>query len=93
MRFHCLRDLEQHKRFKVFWKPGTTNLGDYHTKHFHGSNHQGVHPTYLNWKNNQDIRGRTETLSSGIHHGCVKTVPGKATAISALARLLKTTPK
>ena len=26
------------KHFKVFWKPGTTNLGDYHTKH-HAPNH------------------------------------------------------
>ena len=65
MCFHWLRDREQQKHFKGFYKPGTTNLSN-DQKKFHDIRHQGVSPTYLHCKNNQDIRVRTETPSSDI---------------------------
>ena len=38
MRFYWVQDRTKQNHFKVFWKPGTTNLGGYHTKH-HAPNH------------------------------------------------------
>eukprot|EP00956_Cyclotella_meneghiniana_P018711 scaffold31391_cov75-Cyclotella_meneghiniana.AAC.6 len=33
MRFHWLRDRANQKQFRFYWRPGTTNRGDYYTKH------------------------------------------------------------
>jgi hypothetical protein len=33
MRFHWLRDREAQGRFRIHWRPGSTNLTDYFTKH------------------------------------------------------------
>ena len=33
MRFHWIQDRILQEHFNVFWKPGPTNLGDYHSKH------------------------------------------------------------
>ena len=88
MRFYWLRDREQQNQFHIFWKPGKTNLGDYHTKHHPASHHQAVRPIYLHCKNNKDIKGTTEAPSSDILRGCVKPVPRKLVAVAALAQLL-----
>ena len=39
MRFHCIQDRILQEHFNVFWKPGPTNVGDYHSK-FHPTPHQ-----------------------------------------------------
>ncbi len=33
MRFHWLRDREAQGQFRIYWRPGKTNLVDYFTKH------------------------------------------------------------
>ena len=47
MRFHWLRCRQAQKMFHFFWRPGTTNMGDYTTKHHPGSHHKNVRPEYL----------------------------------------------
>jgi hypothetical protein len=47
MRFYWLKDRECQMQFKVFWKPGKENEGDYFTKHHPPSHHRRVRPTYL----------------------------------------------
>ena len=47
MRFYWLRDRVRQKQFHVHWKPGTTNLADYVTKHHPTKHHQSVRPLYV----------------------------------------------
>jgi hypothetical protein len=39
MRFHWLRDRENRNQFKIYWRPGKTNLADYWTKHHPAKHH------------------------------------------------------
>ena len=47
MRFHWIhaRILQEH--FHVFWKPGPTNLGDYHSKHHPTPHHRKLRHTKM----------------------------------------------
>ncbi len=47
MRFHWLHDRETQKQFRIYWRPGPTNLGDYWTKHHPPSHHQNMRPEFL----------------------------------------------
>ena len=47
MRFHWLRDRDSQGQFRFYWRPGTANLGDYHTKHHPGKHHQNVRPQFV----------------------------------------------
>jgi len=47
MRFHWLRDRENQKQFRFYWRPGTTNRGDYFTKHHPASHHRNIRPELL----------------------------------------------
>jgi hypothetical protein len=47
MRFYWVRDRVAQKHFIIQWAPGSTNLGDYHTKNFAGKHHQLVRSIYL----------------------------------------------
>ena len=47
MRFRWLRDRTSQQQFRYYWRPGPTNLGDYHTKHHPGSHHQNVRPEFI----------------------------------------------
>ena len=47
MRFHWVRDRVDQQQFKVYWRPGKTNLADYVTKHHPASHHQLMRPIYL----------------------------------------------
>ena len=47
MRFHWMQDRIIQRQFEVFWKPGPTNLGDYHSKHHPVAHHQQVRGTNL----------------------------------------------
>jgi len=47
MRFYWINDRISQGQFIVFWKPGPTNLGDYHSKHHPMSHHIKSRPTYL----------------------------------------------
>ena len=47
MRFYWVQDRIKQKQFNVFWKPGSTNLGDYHMKHHVPINHRNVRVHYI----------------------------------------------
>ena len=47
MRFYWVQDRIKQKHLKVFWKPGTTNLGDYHTKHHAPNHHRDGRKNYI----------------------------------------------
>ena len=52
MRFYWVRDRIGQDQFKVFWKPGSTNLGDYFTKHHNVQHHKCMHLVYLHCPGN-----------------------------------------
>ena len=47
MRFHWLRDREAQKQFRIYWRPGSTNRGDYWTKHHPAKHHENVRPEFI----------------------------------------------
>jgi len=47
MRFHWLRDREAQEQFRIYWRPGKTNLADYFTKHHPPSHHANVRSEFL----------------------------------------------
>ena len=47
MRFHWLRDRANQKQFRFYWRPGTTNRGDYFTKHHPASHHRNMRAELL----------------------------------------------
>ena len=47
MRFYWIRDRTSQSQFLIYWNPGITNLGNYHTKHHSPDYHQLMRPTYL----------------------------------------------
>ena len=52
MQFYWIQDRVTQKQFKVYWRPGHTNLADYFTKHHAPSHHRLTRSTYLNCLNN-----------------------------------------
>jgi hypothetical protein len=51
MRFYWIRDRVKQGQFQILWKKGSSNLGDYFTKHFPASHHKQVRPSYLHQGN------------------------------------------
>ena len=47
MRFYWIRDCTRQGQFKNYWGPGSTNLGDYHTKHHSPIHHILIRPQLL----------------------------------------------
>ena len=47
MRFHWLRDREAQGQFRIYWRPGGTNLADYYTKHHPPAHHVNVRAEFL----------------------------------------------
>ncbi len=47
MRFHWLQDLEAQGQFRIYWRPGKTNLADYFTKHHSPAHHVNVRAEFL----------------------------------------------
>ena len=47
MRFHWLRDREAQGQFRIYWRPGKTNLADYFTKHHPPMHHVNVRSEFL----------------------------------------------
>ena len=46
MCLYRIRDRKNQKQFNIYWKPGSTNKGDYFTRHFPLNNHSIVLPSY-----------------------------------------------
>ena len=68
MRFYWLKDREQQGQFRIFWRPGTENLGDYHTKHHPTSHHRLMRSTYLH------TTPQKQTYLNALR-GCVNSPP------------------
>ena len=49
MRFLLGAGSIKQKQFNVFWKPGSTNFGDYHTKHHAPIHHHNVRTPYIHF--------------------------------------------
>ena len=47
MRFFWMRCKESQKMFSVYWRPGTTNIVDYFTRHHPAAHHRNVRPEFL----------------------------------------------
>ncbi len=47
MHFEWLLDQEQQGQFKIYWKPGKTNLAHYFTKHHPPSHHRHMRGEFL----------------------------------------------
>ena len=47
MRFYWIQERTQQGQFFIYWKPGSTNLGEYFTKHHSPAHHRLMRPTYL----------------------------------------------
>ena len=47
IRFYWIRDRRNQEQFNIYWKPGSTNRGDYFTKHFPPAHHSTVCPSYF----------------------------------------------
>ena len=47
MQFHWLRCRDNQKQFRTYWRAGSTNRGDYVTKHHPAIHHTSTRSTYL----------------------------------------------
>ena len=47
MRFCWIQDRTRQGPFLIYWKSGSTKLGDYFTKHHSPAHHRIMQPTYL----------------------------------------------
>jgi hypothetical protein len=66
MRFHWIKDRTARRQFLVYWRPGSTNLGDYHTKHHSPTHHRRMRSTFLH-----PTEQLANTVISLILRGCV----------------------
>ena len=47
MRYHWLHNRQTKQQFNIFWEKGTSNNGDYYTKHYAISVHRSQRPKYM----------------------------------------------
>ena len=55
MNYWFMRDRQDRKQFKYYWKPGKSNKGDYFTKHFCPATHRERRPTFLTLRSVLDM--------------------------------------
>ena len=70
MHFYWIQDRTQQRQFIIYWKPGSTNLGDYFTKHHSPAHHRIMQPTYLH-----PTTQLANAVISHILRGCVNPTP------------------
>jgi hypothetical protein len=64
MRFYWLKDRETRKQFRIYWRAGKLNLGDYVTKHHPAVHHQTIRPTILTpWKVVETLRAKLKKIA------------------------------
>ena len=71
MRFYWIRDRRNQYQFNIYWKPGSTNRGDYFTKHFPPAHHSTVRPSYLHvakYGKRSTLQGCVNLSLSANHH-------------------------
>ena len=47
MNFHWLRDRSAQNQFRIYWRPGKSNLGDYYSKHHPSAHHKDMRSQFL----------------------------------------------
>ena len=70
MRFYWIQDRTRQGQFLIYWKPGSTNLGNYLTKHHSPDHHRIMQPTYLH-----PTTQMANAVISHILQGCVNPTP------------------
>ena len=70
MRYFWLLDQKNNRYFKIWYKPGAENMGDYPSKAHTGAIHQHVRPYYLHMPNSPRTLLRADKPSS--RRGCVE---------------------
>ena len=91
MRFHWLRDREAQDQFKIYWRPGGTNLADYFTKHHPPAHHVNVRAEFLTKiKDLADARAARQTTNTSDKittlQGCVRQASVRELAKRVLAK-------
>jgi hypothetical protein len=66
MRFHWLRDRDAQGQFRFYWRPGPTNLGDYHSKHHPGPHHTDQRYNYLTPPRYVELLRRAKQLAGAV---------------------------
>jgi hypothetical protein len=67
MRFEWLLDRQQQGQFKIYWRPGKTNLADYFTKHHPPSHHRNVRGEFLTRVSIlQQLRNKNKILEASL---------------------------
>ena len=90
MRLFWIRDRCEQGQFRVQWKPGATNHGDYFSKHHTAAHHRKMRPQYLtkifdgtpNVQQSTDCATRTLSRMACTCEGVLKpspSVPGSTT--------------
>ena len=57
MRFYWINDRIKQGQFRVFWRPGSENLGNYHPKHHPTDHHIAVWSKYLHVPKLSSLQG------------------------------------
>jgi hypothetical protein len=91
MRYHWLRDREAQGQFKIYWRPGGTNLADYFKKHHPPAHHVNVRAEFLTkMKNLAEARAARQTTNASEKiatlQGCVRQASIRELAQRILAR-------
>ena len=68
MRFHWLRDREAQGQFRIYWRPGGTNLADYYTKHHPPAHHVNVRAEFLT-----RLKERSEAREGQTEEGMIRS--------------------
>ena len=57
MRSYWINNVIEQGQFRVFWRPGPENLGEYHSKHHLPEHHRAVRSKYLHVPNLRSLQG------------------------------------
>jgi hypothetical protein len=83
MRFYWLRDRIRQGHFHIYWRPGTSNLADYFTKHHPTAHHRLMRPLYLHAPGVHHLRGCVAPPSPLGTRNCGTKLPPAPNATSA----------
>jgi hypothetical protein len=86
MRFYWLQDRVNQGQYTIYWRPGATNLGDYHTKHHSPAHHQSVRPLYLHTPASATARERFVRFCEDENNNIKQTTVNTGTANTAPTR-------
>jgi hypothetical protein len=76
MRFYWVQDRVRQGQFLVYWRLGSTNLGDYFTKHHSTAHHRQIRPTYLHIAQRANAAQAQKPSALRFLQGCVDSPPG-----------------